>query len=68
MIARPKAPPVIVLELSHAEASAIARALARAREPIQAAGNVLDIQRLKALQDGIEAALEGSVHHGEVES
>lgn len=67
MIVRPKTPPTVVVELSSEEAAAIARAIGRAEEPIRAAGNVLDLQRLGALREGLNVALRGSVHHEEVE-
>lgn len=67
MIVRPKPQPTVVVELSSEEAAAIARAIGRAEELIRAAGNVLDLQRLGALREGLQVALRGSVHHEEVE-
>lgn len=67
MIVRPKTPPTLVVELSAKEAEAITRAIGRAEEPIRAAGNVLDLQRLGALREGLMVALRGAVHHEEVE-
>lgn len=67
MIVRPKSPPTIVVELSAEEAAAISRAIGRAEEPIRAAGNTLDIQRLGALREGLNVALRGAIHHEGVE-
>lgn len=67
MIVRPKSPPAILVELSAEEAAAICRAIERATDPIRKAGNVLDLQRLGALHDGLDFALRGSTHEERVE-
>ena len=68
MIVRPKEAPSVVVELSADEAKALVRAIGRAVEPIRAAGNTLDIQRLGTLKDGLEKALGGAAHFERVES
>lgn len=67
MNAQPKPSPALLLEVPRAEAMALCRALARAVAANTEKGHALDAQRLEALLDCMQGALDGTLTIRKVE-